>query len=105
MIVKTQTEQKTVTTFEIDWAALAAGVERLVLDHMNSQIEHWNDDLSMRQMAVMDANDSFQVCEHLLAGDWNKARKRLFDMDTAARDYVFDFIEVVAGPEFFDCVK
>ena len=56
-------------------------------------------------MAVADAADSLQVCEHLLAGDWNKARKRLIDMDTAARDYVFDFIEVVAGPEFFDCVK
>ena len=105
MIVKTQTEQKTVTTFEIDWAALAAGVEELVLDHMNSQIEHWNDDLSMRQMAVMDAADGLQVCEHLLSGHWGLARKRLFDMDTAARDYVFDFIEVVAGPEFFDCVK
>lgn len=105
MVIKTQTEQQTVTTFEIDWAALAAGVEELVMDHMQAQLLSYADDLSMRQMFVQDTSDSLAVCEHLLAGDWTKGRKRLWDMDTAARDVVFDFIEIVAGREFFDIVK
>ena len=59
----------------------------------------------MRAMFLGDAGDALDVCEHLAEGNWAKAEKRLWDMDTAARDYVYDWIGAVAGEEFFDIVR
>lgn len=101
MSIVTVTETKSYT---VDWAAMAAGVERLVLEKMKNDLEHWADSLSMKQMFVQDAADSLAVCELLEEGKWREAESKIWDMDTAARDYVFDFIAEVAGDEFFDIV-
>lgn len=90
---------------EIDWSTLAVEVESRVMTHLTQMLESWKDDLSMRQMFMQDTADSLTVCEHLSVGNWQVAESRLFDMDTAARDVVFDFIEEVAGREFFDLVR
>jgi hypothetical protein len=98
---------KTVQTvsYEIDWAALCAGVEALVMAKLKEDLENWKDDLSMRAMFVSDAGASLDVCVALAEGDWPKAEKQLWSMDTAARDYVYDFIEQTAGEEFFTAVN
>ena len=103
MTIVTVTETKSYT---VDWAALAAGVEQLVMDKLHDDLANWSNDLSMRQMFVQDCADSLAVCEVMLEKQtWSAVENRLWDMDTAARDCVYDFIEIVAGREFFDCVR
>jgi hypothetical protein len=93
------------TAYEVDWKKLADEVEKLVMAKLDEDLKHWKDDRSMRAMFLCDAGDSLEVCQELAEGSWHKAEKRLWDMDTAARDYVYDFIEQVAGSEFFDAVR
>ncbi len=93
------------TSYTVDWKSLASQVERLVMDKMRDDLANWHNDLSMRQMLVQDAADSLAVCELLQAGNWSKAEDRIRDMDTAARDYVYDIIAEVAGADFFDIVR
>ena len=103
MSIVTVTETKSYT---VDWVALAAGVERLVLEKMKNDLEHWADSLSMKQMFVQDAADSLAVCEAMQDSEsWSVVEEKLWDMDTAARDYVYDFIAEVAGADFFDIVR
>jgi hypothetical protein len=94
------------TTYTIDWAALAAGVEQLVRAKLAEDLENWKDDLSMRVMFVQDCADGLAVCETMLEKEsWPAVENRLRNMDTAARDCIYEFIEQVAGAEFFDCVR
>ena len=101
MTIVTVTE----TAYDIDWIELAAGVEKLVVDKLKDDLKQWEGDIGMRQMFVQDAADALAVCELLAEGKWHKAENRIRNMDTAARDYVYDFIEIVAGADFFDCVR
>ena len=91
--------------YDVDWKTLADRVEALVMAKLKEDLEHWKEDRGMRAMFLCDAGDSLDVCEALAEGSWSKAEKKLWDMDTAARDYVYDFIEQTAGKEFFDAVR
>jgi len=102
MSIVTITETQSYT---VDWKILASQVERLVMDKLHDDLANWQNELSVRQMFVQDAADSLAVCELLQAGNWSKAEDRIRDMDTAARDYVYDFIEQVAGADFFKIVR
>lgn len=103
-IVTVDTETK---SFDVDWATLAQAVEDRVMNKLHDDLAHWGraKDLSMRQMFVQDAADSLAVCELLLEGKWKPVEEKLWDMDTAARDCVYDFIAEVAGPDFFKIVR
>lgn len=90
---------------EIDWSGIADAVEALVMAKLKEDLENWPNDRGMRAMYLGDAGDSLAVCETLAKGDWSRVDKRLWEMDTAARDYVYDFIEQVAGREFFKIVN
>jgi len=93
-------------TYIIDWVALAAGVERLAMEKMKNDLEYWTNDLGMRQMSVQDAADTLAVCEVMQGKEsWPAVEIRIREMDTAVRIRVYDFIEQVAGANFFDCVR
>ena len=102
MSIVTVTETKSYT---VDWFNLSKGVEKLVLAKMKRDLKDWKHDIGMKQMFVQDAADALAVCELLSEGKWKKAENRIRDMDTAARDYVFDFVGEVAGEDFFDIVR
>lgn len=92
-------------SYTVDWAALAAGVEKLVLKKLKADLKDWKHDIGMKQMFLQDAADALVVCELLSEGKWHLAEDRICEMDTAARDYVWDFVEKVAGADFFDIVR
>ena len=94
------------TAYDIDWEALAEGVEKLIIERMNYELEVYADDKVIeRQMFVQDAADGLAVCNTMLQKrNWFEVEKSIGRMDTAARDYIYTFIEIVAGPEFFDVV-
>ena len=92
-------------SYTVDWFNLSKGVEKLVLAKMKRDLKDWKHDLSMKQMFLQDAADGLAVCELLGEGKWHLAEDRICEMDTAARDYVFDFVGEVAGEDFFDIVK
>jgi hypothetical protein len=98
------TELKTVE-YKIDWAALADGVERLVMTKLENDLKKSETDRSMRAMYLCDAGDSLDVVVKLGEGNWPEAERRLWKMDTAARDYVYEFIVQVAGKKFFEAVR
>jgi hypothetical protein len=102
MSIVTVTETQSYT---VDWTKLAKGVARLVEAKLRQDLANWKTDISMKQMLVQDAADSLAVCELLSEGKWKQAEARVRDMDTAPRDYVYDFIAEVAGADFFDLVK
>lgn len=98
------TEIKTVE-YKIDWAVLADGVEKLVMAKLANDLKKSETDRSMRAMYLCDAGDSLDVVVKLGEGNWPEAERRLWKMDTAARDYVWEFIEQVAGKKFFEAVR
>ena len=94
------------TAYEVNWKALAAGVEKLVMAKLKKDLEHWHDDIGMKSMFLQDAADGLRVCEALEEGkNWPTIENMLWKMDTAARDYVYEFIAEVAGEDFFDIVR
>ena len=100
MSIVTVTETKSYT---VDWAALAKGVEKRVMQKLKGDLANWKKDLSMKQMFVQDCADSLAVCEAMLdKQSWSAVEEKLWDMDTAARDCVYEFIAEVAGSDFFD---
>jgi hypothetical protein len=70
----------TKVTSKVNWAEIAESVER-------------------------DAADTLAVCEIMMDGNWEAIEQRLWDMDTAARDCVYDMIAAEAGEDFFDIVR
>lgn len=90
---------------DIDWAGISREVELRVMQKLQEDLEQWADDIGMRSMFLQDAADGLKVCELLLEGKWKPVEEKLWDMDTAARDYVYDFIGEVAGEEFFKIVR
>lgn len=98
------TERKTVV-YAVDWAELALQVEQRVMAKMRVDMEQWADDRSMRAMVLGDASAGLDVCVLLAEGDWSLVEDRLQEMDTAARDRVYDWIEEVAGAGFVDLAR
>jgi len=93
------------TAYNVDWKKLADEVEKRVMAKLAKDLEDWKDDRSMRAMFLGDASAGLDVCVLLAEGDWRLVEGRLWDMDTAARDYVYDWIGEVAGAEFFTIVQ
>jgi hypothetical protein len=100
-IISTQVEYVN----DIDWKTLADEVEDRVMNKLHDDLAHWANDRSMRAMFLRDAADGLAVCELLAKGSWLPVENRLWDMDTAARDCVYEMIEAVAGADFFDIVR
>lgn len=78
---------------QVNWEDLARCVEQWVLEKMQYDLANWEEDLSMRQMFVQDAADGLRVCEMILTGNVQAIENQLWEMDTAARECVFGFIE------------
>ena len=101
MIVK----KVTIETVEVDWKTLAAEIEQRAMDKLHDDLAHWSNDVGMRAMFLGDAADALRICESLAEeGDWAKAEDLLLKMDTAARDYVYQWIDDLCGEDFFDLV-
>jgi hypothetical protein len=98
-----QKEVKTVVT--VDWAALSAAIELRVMEKLQEDLKHWADDVGMRSMFLGDASDGLKVCELLLEGNWQTVEKKLWDMDTAARDYLWDFLEAELGVDELEIIR
>ena len=93
------------TAYTVDWAALAAAVELRVMAKLKHDLEHWADDISMKAMFVADCADGMAVCELLEEGKWREAESKIWDMDTAARDYVWEFIEAELGVDEMEFIR
>lgn len=106
-IVKKVTRTIEIQQLEIDWLALAAAVESKVMAKLKDDLEFYKapNERNMRAMLICDAGDGVDVCDKLAQGVWKEVDKKLWSMDTAARDYLYDFIEQVAGAEFFKLVN
>ena len=89
----------------VDWAALAEAVEQRVMIKLKHDLEHWADDISMKAMFVADCADGMAVCELLEEGKWREAESKIWDMDTAARDYVWEFIEAELGVDELEFIR
>ena len=94
MALVTVRETKTAV---VDWTELALAVERRVMEKLQRDLANWTDDLSMREMLVADCADGMAVCVLLEQGRWREAEKKIWHMDTAARDYIWDFLEAELG--------
>ena len=104
MALVTMRETKTVTV-DVDWAGLALAVERRVMAKLQQDLLNWPDDLSMREMFVADAADGMAVCVLLEQGRWREAESKIWHMDTAARDYVWEFIEGELGVDELEFIR
>lgn len=96
---------KTVEVIQVDWTALAVKVEEDVMAKLYDDLEQWKDDISMRAMFLQDAADGLEVCILLAEGKWEKAEDRLRDMDTAAREHVWDFIDRHSCNDLFSIMR
>lgn len=96
--------EKTITVVEVDWDALAAAVEKRIMEKLQYDLVAWKDDkVSMRAMVVSDAGAGLDVCAAMLKHrDWAKVEEKLWHMDTAPREYVYNYIEEAAGPKFVE---
>lgn len=90
---------------DIDWKGIADAVEELVMAKLHNELADPSNDRGMRAMYLGDAGDGLDVCVALAKGNWAEVDGGLWNMDTAAREYVYDFIEQVAGKEFFKVVN
>lgn len=95
----------TIVTKTVDWAALAQAVEQRVMIKLKQDLEHWANDIGMKAMFVADAADGMAVCELLEQGKWREAESKIWDMDTAARDYVWEFLEAELGVDELEFIR
>ena len=102
MALVTVRETKTAV---VDWTELALAVERRVMEKLQRDLANWTDDLSMREMLVADAADGMAVCVLLEQGRWREAEKKIWHMDTAARDYIWDFLEAELGVDELEFIR
>lgn len=92
--------------YEVDWPAMVKDIERLAVKKLKEDLKTWKGDVGMRQMCVQDAADALAVCETMLEKrNWDQVQNRIWRMETAARDCVYEFIEQVAGKDFLDAVS
>jgi hypothetical protein len=59
----------------------------------------------MQAMFLRDAADGLDICALLAEGKWEKAEDRLRNMDTASREWVFDFIEKHSCNDLFGTMR
>ena len=97
--------EKTVKVVEVNWVALAKAVENEVMEKLNDDLVLWQDDVSMRAMFLRDAADGLGVCALLTNGKWNDVGDRLWAMDTASREYVYDWIEKHSCKNIFQLLR
>jgi len=90
------TVRKTVV-YDVDWASVAQAVEQKAMAKLKEDLKNWSDDRSMLVMFLGDASDALSVCEVIETGNWRDIEERLWKMDTASREYVYDWIEQAAG--------
>ena len=83
--------------YTVDWTALADAVEQRAMAKLEEDVERWRDDRSMRAMLLGDCGDTLNVCEVIETGRWRDIEEQLRKMDTAAREWVYDFIEAELG--------
>jgi hypothetical protein len=94
--------EKVVVSIEVDWVALAKAVEEEVMAKLNDDLILWQDDMAMRAVIMHDAADGLDVCVFLADGKWSNAQDRLYKMDTASREWVWDWVEKHSCNGFFD---
>jgi hypothetical protein len=97
--------EKVVTSIEVDWGALAASVEKEVMAKLNDDLVLWPDDMDMRAVFMRDAADGLDVCVLLSNGEWSDAEDKIRDMDTAPREWVWDWVEKHSCDGFFDILR
>jgi hypothetical protein len=97
--------EKVVSSIEVDWVALAKAVEKDVMSSLDENLAEWQDDMQMRAMFLGDASDGVKVCTFLAEGDWKKAEAHLYGMDTAAREWVWDWVEKHSCNDLFDLLR
>jgi hypothetical protein len=102
MALVTMRETKTAI---VDWSELALAVEQRVMAKLQQDLLNWSDDLSMREMFVADCADGMAVCVLLEQGKWREAESKIWHMDTAARDYVWEFIEAELGVDELEFIR
>ena len=102
MAMVTMRETKTAI---VDWTELALAVERRVMAKLKQDLLNWPDDLSMREMLIGDAADGMAICVLLEQGKWREAEKKIWHMDTAARDYIWDFLEAELGVDELEFIR
>ena len=81
----------------IDWETISKKVEKQVLKKLKKDLVDWEQDLEMKSMFLRDAADGLDVANILKTGNWLLVEKRLWEMDTAAREYVYEYIETSGG--------
>jgi len=96
MSIVTATVTETVT-YHVQWVKLSRAVEKRVTNKLKEDLKHWKNDIGMKSMFVQDAADGLAVCEALEEGKWRDVEQRLWDMDTAARESVYEMIETELG--------
>ena len=89
-VVITETVVKVV---KVDWIALAEAVKGEIMAKLKNDLVIWKDDASMLSMVLMDASSGLGVVALLAEGNWKGAEQHLYDMDTAPREYVYDWVE------------
>ena len=82
------------TTLEL----LANHYEEQALKTYTRQQEMWADDDDMLEMFKGDYHDHLDVAEYVRAGELDRARWKLWMMDTAARDECPDRVYAVLYP-------
>jgi len=101
MIVSTRTE----VIVDINWTALADELEKKVMTKLQQDLIDWSHDRGMRAMFLSDASNGLEVCEKIVEGNWHQIEDRIWKMDTAAREYIYEWIAEIAGDDFFDLVR
>ena len=94
-----------IESYDVDWPGLAKAVEARVMQQMQESLETWKDDVSMKAMALKDAADGLDVCVLIAEGSSGyEIENRLWEMDTAARDVVYEMIEAETFEDFLSSV-
>lgn len=104
MTIVTKTETPTVT-YKVDWSALALAVEKRVMAKLQKDLAGWPDDLSMREMLIADAADGMAICVLLEQGKWREAESKLWQMDTAPRDWIWEYLEAELGVDELEFIR
>jgi len=85
--------EKVVKVITVDWKSLGNAVKQEVIDKLNDDLLEWQRDPRMLSMFLNDAADGMNVAVHLSGGDWRGAENKLRDMDTASREYAWEWVE------------
>jgi hypothetical protein len=103
--MKTIVSRKVIETIDVDWSTLAKEVESKVMAKLEQDIKAWPEDLDMRAMFMRDAAEGLDVCVSLEKGNWNEVENKMWRMDTAPREYIYEFITDIAGEDFFNLMR